>query len=216
MLSYAVQWRVENRSFMRRCLSGGSTSRRGDVFSSSGSPTGSSSLDGWNASDRFRRRRGTWEAVDKERLAEVVTRPSPAASTAAAVAVPLYPPSDASRPAGATLSAAPSPVSECRPAGRPPTYTKPTWDRFLGPALVATAAAADARRGCSTDEQGKAAAQSVVPAAHDVRRDHYDGGGGGKAMVAPSKADDRPAERHGDGDDGNDVRRLQRRSPSHL
>jgi len=195
--------------------SGSSTSRGAGSSTSSGSSTGSSSSGASGASDRSRRQRRAQAAADKQRLAAAVTRPSPAASTTAAAAVPLYPPAGFSRAAGATLAAARSPVSECRPGGRPPTYTKRPSGGSPGEALIGAAAAADAQRGCPSDEEGKAEPPAVAPAVKDARRGHGDGDrddhDGGKARETPAEADRAPVERRDDGDDGGG---RQRRSIS--
>lgn len=152
------------RSFLSSSSSGsGSSSSRGSGSSSSGLSTGSSSSSGSGASGSSRRRRRALAVADKQRLAAAMTRPSPAASTTAAAAVPLYPPSGLSRMAGATLAAARSPVSEFRPGGRPPAYTKPSGGGSPGEALIGAATAAEARRGCLSDEEGKAVGPTSSP-----------------------------------------------------
>ncbi|GAB0497776.1 hypothetical protein MMPV_009113 [Pyropia vietnamensis] len=153
------------RSFLSSSSSGSgsSSSSRGSGSSSSGLSTGSSSSSGSGASGSSRRQRRALAVADKQRLAAAMTRPSPAASTTAAAAVPLYPPSGLSRMAGATLAAARSPVSEFRPGGRPPAYTKPSGGGSPGEALIGAAAAAEAPRGCPSDEEGKAVGPTSSP-----------------------------------------------------
>lgn len=183
------------RSFLSSSSSGsGSSSSSRGSGSSSGSSTGSSSSSGSGASGSSRRRRRALVVADKQRLAAAVTRPSPAASTTAAAAVPLYPPSGFSRMAGATLAAARSPVSEFRPGGRPPAYTKPSGGGSPGEALIGAAAAAEAPRGCPSDEEGKAAGPTGSPPLDARRR-------GGATDVQASAGGVRPrnADAHRNG-----------------
>lgn len=183
------------RSFLSSSSSGSgsSSSSRGSGSSSSGSSTGSSSSSGSGASGSSRRRLRALAVADKHRLAAAITRPSPAASTTAAAAVPLYPTSGFSRMAGATLAAARSPVSEFRPGGRPPAYAKPSGGGSPGEALIGAAAAAETLRECPSDEEGKAAGPTGSPTSNP--RQH----GGADIQVPTSGVPPRLAVAHRDG-----------------